>query len=102
MTHADLATITAGMSTARWVAEVPVRRVSMIDLVPIQTRPDHLHAAWAGGADPYPHAVDVGGVLYLEDGHHRYWRAAALGARDLDVRVFTRSGDGGTAGTADH
>lgn len=85
-----------GMSTARW-ASVPVWRVTIASLVATQPqlliralRPD-APAPYAG--DPYPHVICWGGVMYLEDGHHRVVRAALAGARTIAARVLV-VGDG--------
>jgi hypothetical protein len=38
--------------------------------------------------DPFPRAVRLAGVIYLEDGHHRVVDAALSGTQWLQMRVF--------------
>lgn len=82
-----------GMTTARWREEVEPEAVAIADL--IATQPGILlHALTADweaepvGGDPVPHVIDHGGLLYLEDGHHRVMRAALAGQATIDARVF--------------
>lgn len=84
-----------GMTTARWVAEIPVEpiklrelwltqdQVSVAALFDLQdsTRP----------SDLYPHVVSHDGELYLEDGHHCVLRAYFLFCTPvLFMRVLRR------------
>lgn len=39
--------------------------------------------------DDFPHVVQHGEDLYLEDGHHRAVRAALRGDKEILVRLFT-------------
>jgi hypothetical protein len=79
--------ITAGMTTARWIAEVPPRAVQLSDVQPIQ--PPCECPGCGGSTDPIPHVVEIGGLFYLEDGHHRYYRAVRDGRSWMLVRVLS-------------
>lgn len=82
-------TSAAGMSTAKWM-ELPVLEVCVAQLTPTQQVSDDL---WhtrrpneVACGDPYLHAVRIGGVLYIEDGHHRWARAR----RDHEWYILAR------------
>lgn len=81
-----------GLTTARWIGEVPVFEVALADLWLTQ---EHLDTAALFGRldeaaswDPLPHVVTWRGTRYLEDGHHRVVRAALVGATAMWMRVF--------------
>lgn len=82
-----------GLSTARWIVEVPTRPTAMHTLTLTQTGVrigglfgvKSAHAA----ADDFPHVVAYNGQLYLEDGHHRVVRAALTTlCRIMLMRVY--------------
>ena len=85
-----------GMTTARWIDEVPVTNVWLHQLTLTQTgvriaplfrylTDEH---TWSG--DKYPHVVQYDGELYLEDGHHRVIRAQLVFGYDvMKMRVLT-------------
>lgn len=88
-----------GLTTARWIAEVPVEVVPLARLY--LTQPGVDIAALFGLSehisDRYPHVVAWDGELYLEDGHTRVVRVAMvyvntdLGAHaQIHARVFRR------------
>lgn len=82
---------TEGMTTARWMNEVPVYQVEIADL--IATQPGVLlHALVEDfneqSMDQYPHVVGIGGSLYLEDGHHRVMRCLLRGITALPARIL--------------
>lgn len=81
-----------GLSTARWIAEVPTMPVAFrelwlgqehLDIAALFGRP---HAAAAD--DLCPHVVRWRGRLYLEDGHHRVVRWALRGDDCAVMRVY--------------
>lgn len=85
-----------GMTTRRWMLEVPVHRVPLHDLVATQ---DGIFLAPLIDAevsshcgDPYPHVRLWKGRLHLSDGHHRAVRAALNGATHIDARVLRCGG----------
>lgn len=78
-----------GMSTAKWM-ELPVQLVDVAILTPTQgaevdlwpeRRPNEVACR-----DPYIHVVQLGRVLYVEDGAHRVARAR----RDHEWRIEAR------------
>ena len=81
-----------GITTAEWMATVPVVRVNVRSLAFVQTEID-LVALLTGrvreGSDAYPHVVRFEGVDYVEDGHVRIARhVLMLGTDQLLVRRF--------------
>lgn len=79
----------AGMTTSKWM-ELPPTVLIVVALTPTQYIADDL---WPGRlpcpvacADPLIHVVRLGGVLYIEDGHHRWARAR----RDHDWTIQGR------------
>lgn len=81
-----------GMTSIRWVSEVPVERVDVTRLWLTQQHlsveallspwtPTHCH-------DPLPHVVTYADDWYLEDGHHRVIRDVMLGNLEILARVF--------------
>jgi hypothetical protein len=81
-----------GLTTERWVKEVPIRLVALDELVTTQTHVSiasilHRHRR---AADPYPYVVSYLGLLYLEDGHGRVVRAMLDGHTHYPCRVFER------------
>jgi hypothetical protein len=86
-----LATYTraAGMSTAKWM-ELPVQSVVVCALTPTQDVETDLwldrRPTKVACADPYIHVVQLGGCLYIDDGHHRVARAR----RDHEWQIFAR------------
>lgn len=84
-----------GLSTERWIAEVPVQTVALADLTLTQAA---VRILALFGAEPsysrdrYPHAVAHDGRLYLEDGHTRVLRAYfEHAAPALAMRVYRRT-----------
>lgn len=79
----------AGMSTAKWMA-LPAQWVDVARLTPTQDVAvdlwPHRRPMDAACRDPYIHVVQLGSVLYLEDGHHRVARAR----RDHDWTILAR------------
>lgn len=96
MNHDDLAALTAGMTTRRWIREVPARWCAISRLRPIQERPATLYDSAAArrlaseSVDPAVHVVVVDGEWWIEDGHHRYWRALEEGATRMLARIVRR------------
>lgn len=79
-----------GLTTARWMAEVPTEMVMFSRLYLTQ---DKLSIPGLLGyntysVDIYPHVVRWQDTLYLEDGHHRVLRAALRNALGMPMRVF--------------
>lgn len=77
------------MSTAKWMT-MPPHRVDVARLTPTQ---DVAIDLWpdrrpmdVACRDPYVHVVQLGSVLYLEDGHHRVARAR----RNHDWTILAR------------
>lgn len=82
-----------GLTTARWIAEVPTRWVRFADLWLTQDGVDILalfgHSVHIGPLDDFPHVVEWQGIRCLEDGHHRVVRAAlCTDQAGMDMRVF--------------
>lgn len=84
-----------GMSTQRWMDEVPVSVVEIRDLIATQDAvalaalvDDYVRGDRGHEIDPHPHVIDWGGRLYLEDGHHRAIRALLRGHTHLEARVL--------------
>jgi hypothetical protein len=71
-----------GLTTARWIAEVPVLDVRLDELHLTQQHVNVAalfgHTDPAGSADTYPHVVEWAGCMWLEDGHNRVVRAALV------------------------
>jgi hypothetical protein len=89
-----------GMSTARW-AEFPAELVPVASLTPTQTaEPDlwsHARGNTTASGDPCVHVVDLAGVRYLQDGHHRLARAVRDGQTVIAARVLRVSIRGAAA-----
>lgn len=89
---ATCAWMSQGMTTQRWIDEIPVQVVPIAELV--ATQPGVLLQALIDPApeshsgDPLPHVLQFDGRLYLEDGHHRAVRARLRGQRYLYARVL--------------
>jgi hypothetical protein len=86
-----------GLTTARWIAEVPAFPVRFENIVLTQT--GVRIAPLFGITDPHsagdttPHIVAWQGQFYLEDGHHRVVRAALTAPwRSIPMRVFHSPG----------
>lgn len=86
-----VARFTSGMTTQRWIDEVPIRRVRLDDLT--ATQPGIAFIPMIApttpvGGDLYPHVVwDVDkGVYYLEDGHHRVVKKMIENVSDPYIR----------------
>jgi hypothetical protein len=84
-----------GMSTQRWMDEVPVRQVRIRDLIATQSAvalaalvEDYRRGDQPHERDPHPHVIAWCGSLYLEDGHHRAIRALLRGEPTIDARVL--------------
>lgn len=81
-----------GLTSARWVNEVPVEWVDVDQLWLTQRHLsiEALLSPWTPTycRDPLPHVVQHGEDLYLEDGHHRVIRAALGGDQKILARVF--------------
>lgn len=91
MTHDGLAYLSRGMSTARWIAEVPPRPVRVAELLPIQAEPERsFWRKWPRSTDPVIHVVSHAGRLWIEDGHHRYYDAKRAGSAWILARVLER------------
>jgi hypothetical protein len=89
--HEWLAMHTVGMTTRRWQREVPAQFVALADLYPVQaepTDPERGHIDVVPRADNAAHVVKIDGRLYLQDGHHRYYRARRAGNPWLLARVL--------------
>lgn len=86
----QITTLTEGMTTQRWMTEIEAVEVEIEDLIP--TQPGVFYHALTEqspmGDDPLPHAVEVNGLLFLEDGHHRVMRAALSGLTRMQIRVM--------------
>lgn len=81
----------SGMTTQRWIDEVPGALVHIPNL--IATQPGvYLSAIMEPTSsptlDPLPHVILWEGELYLEDGHHRVVRAMFQGERYIIARVL--------------
>jgi hypothetical protein len=85
--HEWLAMHTVGMTTRRWQREVPAQFVALDDLYPIQPEPEPV-IALPQRHDNAVHVVMIDGRLYLQDGHHRYYRARRAGNPWLLARVL--------------
>ncbi len=80
-----------GLTTARWVAEVPTENVAFADLWLTQRQADipALFGITDRVSDDYPHVVEWPGIRYVEDGHNRVVRAALCDqATTLPMRVY--------------
>lgn len=81
----------AGMSTAAWMA-LPAQWVDVARLTPTQDVEADLwprrRPAPAACRDPYIHVVQLGSVMYLEDGHHRVARARRDHEWQIPARVL--------------
>jgi hypothetical protein len=76
-----------GMSTAAWL-ELPVELVDPASLTPTQATDllwDRLSSA---SGDPCLHVVELAGVRYLQDGHHRRAKALLRGETQIAARVL--------------
>jgi hypothetical protein len=71
------------MTTARWIAELPARRVQLDTLQPIQAS-----GGGGGSRDPIMHVVEIDGRRFIEDGHGRYFDALAAGRSWMLARVL--------------
>ena len=85
-----------GLTTARWMAEIPTETVRLTELYLTQNgvKIDALFGArdQHSSIDRYPHVVAWDGKLYLEDGLHRVMRHYIDSAAPaLVMRVFRRS-----------
>lgn len=87
-THADLAEITAGMTTERWIKDIPAQAVAISDVTPIQEEPTLLFPGRAH-QDPIIHLVRFDHRLYVEDGHHRFFAARRAGHNWILARVIS-------------
>lgn len=91
----------SGLTTREWKHQIIPEPVVIADLVLSQkgiTFEGLLHHAdgqrpgYGGdGGDLYPHVIEHGGRLYLEDGHHRVALAILRGQRSMLARVLRRS-----------
>lgn len=84
-----------GMTTRRWMLEVPVQRVPLHDLVATQPGiflAPLIDARPPVSGDPFVHVRVWRGIPYLEDGHTRAVRAALNGATHIDARVLRCGG----------
>lgn len=83
-----------GLTTERWMTEVPVTSVWIDNLFLCQSSLNIrglLNAARGGlpmYGDAIPHVVSWQGLLFLEDGHHRVVAAAVRGEPIIDARVY--------------
>lgn len=91
MTHDNLALYSSGMTTQRWITEVPPVAVRLADLTPIQPPPTSYDPHLPRPRDPIPHVINVDGTMYIEDGHHRYYQAQALERVWMLARVIHRT-----------
>lgn len=87
-----------GLTTERWMKEVPVRSVPFENL--FLTQAGVLIAPLFSNGSSYtgdstPHTVLWRGNYYLEDGHHRVTRAALEGHLAVWARVFMHPLDRG-------
>ena len=80
-----------GLTTQRWIDEVPLETVVISDLIAMQ---DGVKFAYLNlepskyRKDPFPHVVRFNTLLYLEDGHHRVVTHALYGERIVVARVL--------------
>jgi hypothetical protein len=67
-----------GLTTARWVAEIPAEHVLFCHVWLTQRHVDvaALFGVTLRKSDQHPHCVAWNGRLHVEDGHHRVVRAA--------------------------
>lgn len=81
-----------GLTSKLWL-HIPIHNVKIADL--IATQPGiYFHGLREDTdpkyrTDPYPHVVLWNNEMYLEDGHHRVFRALLDGEATVDVRLFT-------------
>lgn len=87
---------TSGLSTKRWIREVPLAVVLFRDLWLTQ---DGIHFTTlfgirraASANDTMPHVISYGGKMFLEDGHHRVTCLALAGRQGVWARVFAVGG----------
>jgi hypothetical protein len=87
----------SGLTTAKWKRQIAPELVRIADLILSQTgvtieglihhrvgqRPGY-------GGDEFPHVIEHGGRLYLEDGHHRVALAILRGRKFIEARVLRR------------
>lgn len=83
-----------GLTTARWIAEVPTAGVAFDALWLTQ---GHVYTTALFDPpeqvpDALPHVVVWRGVLLLEDGHNRVVRRALNGAVTMRMRVYQHPG----------
>lgn len=79
-----------GLTTERWMNEVNPRRIAIEDVILVQDQLDLealVKANGTVGGDPFPHVIAWGGLLWLEDGHHRVVRDAIMGATHFEGRL---------------
>lgn len=80
----------SGMTTDRWMDEITPRRIAISDIILVQDSLDIEALVKGNGThsgDPYPHVIAWGGLLWLEDGHHRVVRDALMGATHVEARL---------------
>jgi hypothetical protein len=79
-----------GLTTARWIGEVPTSAVRLDALTTTQTHVDIAAVLYREhtGPDPHPNVIAWGGRLYLEDGHGRVVRAILDGHTVWPCRVL--------------
>lgn len=77
-----------GMTTAKWLT-LPVREFLISELIATQPgillhalAEDHVHLY----GDPHPHVVEWENEYYLEDGHHRVFKALLRGEKTIRAR----------------
>lgn len=92
---ATCAWMSQGMTTERWMTEIPVEVVRIGELIATQSGV-LLHALMepapeSRSGDPTPHVLRFNGRLYLEDGHHRVVRARLRGQLYVYARVLSVS-----------
>jgi hypothetical protein len=82
-------TMAADMSTSKWMT-LPIQWVDVARLTPTQDVEADLWSSRrpmeAACRDPHVHVVQLGSVMYLEDGHHRVARAR----RDHEWQILAR------------
>lgn len=86
---------TAGMTTARWMTEVPVVELPICWLTPTQEQLDPALVLAAikdptrsHCGDPYPHVVLAEATMWIEDGHHRVVAARMTNRRTVHARLL--------------
>lgn len=90
----DSLTAAMGMTTERWM-QLPVHELPIASLTPTQSTTNLLPAHAPNEitcADPHIHVLRLGGVLYVQDGHHRLAMARRAHHWTIQARVLDVTG----------